>query len=251
MGALPQFLAKHKYQRTTDENGLVAFNLAFDTEESVFEYFYKHPEHGSAVFAYMSTHREGKENAFDGRIPLRDFELSKSDVEARRVLMVDVGGGGGHQCIKLRTEQPALKGKLVVQDLVSQIQQADAVRLLSQDIEPMVHDFCDPQPVKGAKVYYMRYILHDWSDDRCRPVLALLRDAMADDSVIAIDECILPPAGAPLYSAGFDTVMMTLGARERTRDEWQSLVASVGLTVKDAQVYDAEQALGMLVVAKA
>ena len=34
-----------------------------------------------------------------------------------------------------------------------------------------------PQPIKDASVFFMKMILHDWSDLKCRVILSQLRDA--------------------------------------------------------------------------
>lgn len=44
-----------------------------------------------------------------------------------------------------------------------------------------VHNFFNPQPVKGAGLYLLRFIMHDWSDERAKVILKHLRDA-ADPS---------------------------------------------------------------------
>lgn len=55
----------------------------------------------------------------NGSIPTGDFQMTDNDRETERVMMVDVGGGAGHQCLALREAFPHLKGKMVVQDIVS------------------------------------------------------------------------------------------------------------------------------------
>ena len=125
-------------------------------------------------------------------MPVDDFELSDADIKAGRVLMVDVGGGSGHQCLGLRKAFPDLKGKMVVQDVPIMIQQIDQYEAAEAELEPMPHDFLTPQPVKAAKVYYLRWVLRDWNDDVCRTILGQLRPAIAPDSVVVIDELIIP-----------------------------------------------------------
>ena len=47
----------------------------------------------------------------------------------------------------------------------------------------------------GARVYYMRNIMHDYSDHKCKGILQLTMDAVGKDSVITIDEMILLTKG--------------------------------------------------------
>lgn len=95
----------------------------------------------------------------DGSIPTTDFQLSQADVQAGRVMAVDVGGGAGHQMLALQKAFPDLKGKMVVQDVEMMIGQVDHETAEAKGLEPMVHDFFTRQPVRGAKVYHLRNVL--------------------------------------------------------------------------------------------
>jgi hypothetical protein len=54
---------------------------------------------------------------------------------------------------------------------------------------------------------------------------------MASDSVILIQEVILPETGVHEFEAKMDWHMMKLGAMERTGKQWRELAESVGLSV--------------------
>ncbi|KAI1738165.1 hypothetical protein F4680DRAFT_426303 [Xylaria scruposa] len=49
----------------------------------------------------------------------------------------------------------------------------------------------------GARVYYLRNILHDWPTSKCREILENVKIAMTKDSVILIDEMVLSERGVP------------------------------------------------------
>ena len=82
-------------------------------------------------------------------------------------LIVDVGGGLGHDIVAFKEKFPGLPGKLIVQDLPVVI---DEIKGLPSGIEATAYDFFKPQPVKGAKVYYLRTVLHDWPDKQAREI---------------------------------------------------------------------------------
>lgn len=48
------------------------------------------------------------------------------------------------------------------------------------------HDFFEPNPVAHADVYWLRYVLHDWSDEYCVRILAAIKPAMGPRSRILI-----------------------------------------------------------------
>jgi chemotaxis methyl-accepting protein methylase len=62
-------------------------------------------------------------------------------------------------------------------------------------IEFMEHDFFKEQPVKGADVYLLRWIMHDWSDEYCIKILSQLVPAMTEQSRLLISESVMPPIG--------------------------------------------------------
>ena len=122
-------------------------------------------------------------------------------------LLVDVGGRLGHDLIAFKQKFPHLHGKLIVQDLPVVI---DDVKDLSPGIEAMRHDFFKTQPVKNAKVYYLRTVLHDWPDKQTMEILSGIRGVMSQHSKLLINKIALPEENVPLYLAELDISMMVL-----------------------------------------
>lgn len=101
-------------------------------------------------------------------------------------------------------------------------------------------------------MYYMRMIMHDYPDEKCRLLLRNTRAAMSETSVILIDEVIVPAKGAHENSTDMDITMMCSHAgMERTEAQWQDLFASVGLKRLDVQTFDFDYARCVQVLAKA
>ena len=75
------------------------------------------------------------------------------------VLIVDIGGGMGHDLSEFRRKWRNVPGRLVLQDLPEVIEQAKTMELHSS-IQPTVHDFFTEQPVKGinAPVFPSRHM---------------------------------------------------------------------------------------------
>ncbi|RAL01220.1 O-methyltransferase [Aspergillus ibericus CBS 121593] len=154
-----------------------------------------------------------------------------------RATVVDVGGGRGHILRQLKQNLAGLPGRYILQDREMVI--ADNGSEMETDgIEPMAHDFFEAQPVKGALVYFVRRVLHDWPDEEVRQILEHLAGAMdRDKSRILITETIIPEVGATTTNAYMDLTMMTFGGRERTVKDFAHLFDLVGL--KLANVYQA------------
>ena len=92
---------------------------------------------------WMTAQREGQKIWLDV-FPFED-QLCYG-VTPDTPLLVDVGGGVGHQCIALKTRLPHVLGRIILQDLPEVVAQA----IPMEGVEPMAYDFWKPQPVKGA-----------------------------------------------------------------------------------------------------
>lgn len=90
----------------------------------------------------------------------------------------------------------------------------------------------------GSKFYYLRNILHDYPDDKCRAILKNLIDAMGKDSLILIDEMVLPDSNVPWQATQLDlTMMIALASVERTKEQWYQLLDSAGLKIVKINTY--------------
>ena len=107
---------------------------------------------------------------------------------------------------------------------------AQGVQDLPAGIEVQDHDFFQLQPVKNAKAYFMRTVLHDWPDKQAAQILGRVRDAMGPDSTLLISETMLPESGALLSSVLSDMQMMgSFASLERTEAQWRALFEQAGL----------------------
>lgn len=202
----------------------------------------------------MSTQRTGQNTWItdSSLFPINHFTIQSKDDDLEAVLMVDVGGGAGHQCIALRQAHADLKGRVVLQDLPGTIAMIDQSALQQLGIEARAHDFMTAQPVKGAKVYYMRNVLHDWPDVTCLTILKQLRAAMTHDSVVIIDEIVVRNSDSTWKQVNYDFVMMAaLGGQERTKDQWVALLSEVDLKLKETICYDNETGDSILIAGPA
>lgn len=152
--ALPNFLRKTKYENPEDL-AHCAFQDACRTTETMFEWYPKHPEDLETFNMWMTGQREGRTSWLDF-FPLEEqlvggFKGSNDDV-----MLVDVGGGFGHEVQAIKEKHPALPGRFILQDLPDTIKQARLV----PGMQAMQHDFLTPQPVKGelTKKTYSRHL---------------------------------------------------------------------------------------------
>jgi hypothetical protein len=141
--------------------------------------------------------------------------------------VVDIGGSHGDAAIAVAKKFRHLR--FVVQDFENTIQTAPAIpEHLPVDLT--VHNFFEPQPIKGAKVYLLRWILHNWSDKYGLRILEALKPALENGSRILIMDAVVPPLGTlpnPIEREirFMDNMMLALfNAGDRTSERWEGLL---------------------------
>ncbi|KAL8717981.1 MAG: hypothetical protein Q9225_004840 [Loekoesia sp. 1 TL-2023] len=195
------------------------------------------------------------------------FDFSWADLGEG--LVVDVGGGVGGFCLQLSHLYPNLK--FIIQDRAPVLEQAKTVIWPNENpkavengrVSFVAHDFFTENPVKGADIYWLRYIIHDWSDDYCVRILAAIRAAMAPRSRILICDQVMnttlgntqiAPAPAPLpanygsfsrWSHQRDITMMSIiNGIERTPAEFTNIVERAGLAI--SKIYECRSQVSLV-----
>ena len=90
------------------------------------------------------------------------------------------------------------------------------------------------EPSLGARIYYLRNVLHDWPTQLAHLILQQTRAAMAPGvSRLLINELVVPLQGSGQFPPHSDFNMMTLAAgMERTEAQWKELLESAGLEIE-------------------
>ncbi|GMF94006.1 unnamed protein product [Aspergillus oryzae] len=122
-----------------------AFQKAFNTDQDCFRWLATQPTRIANFKVLLTDERTPN---FLSMFPL-EKELGSWSAEPEKALFVDIGGGMGHACIRLREKYPNQPGRVILQDLPPVLQAAQATQPLS-GIESMPHNFHTPQPVQGA-----------------------------------------------------------------------------------------------------
>ncbi|CAG7969508.1 unnamed protein product [Penicillium olsonii] len=224
----PEFFEKSGYQNPGDPND-GPFQHAYNTTGTCWDWLAEHPDALDRFNTFMEGSRDERAHWADW-FPVEAQLLNGS--LADRPLLVDVGGNRGHELTGFKEKFPVGAGKLVLEDLPSVIED---IQSLDGDIQRVKHNFFDPQPVKGARAYYFKHILHDWSDDHCRTILKHTTAAMESGySKILIEDYVVPDQNAGLKETLIDMVVMVwCPGIERTRQRWIELLESVGLEIKN------------------
>ncbi|PHH66063.1 hypothetical protein CDD81_588 [Ophiocordyceps australis] len=214
--ALPDFLQETGYQNKSET---CAFQRGLKTDLGLFPWLKQHPDLLKDFQSLMGVPKEGN------CLNVISLDASVSS-EHRGPILVDIGGNTGQQAGNILAKHPELAGRVVVQDREEAVKNASDIK----GCQFMAHDFFKPQPIKGAKYYYLRAILHNWDDEKAAQILANIVPAMTADSLVLIDETVIADEGAHVWPAGLDLQMFTLfGATERTTTQWDAILDRAGL----------------------
>ncbi len=152
--------------------------------------------------------------------------------------IVDIGGGHGEMLAFVLRANPEAAGTLF--DLAIAVEGAAAnFKKNHPDLERrsafVAGDFFELIP-EGADAYILKSVIHDWDDERTARILANCRRAMTKDARLLVIEPILPERSeASALQATLSqhdlTMLVALGAQERTEREFKGLLTAAGLRV--------------------
>ncbi|EJP61307.1 O-methyltransferase bik3 [Beauveria bassiana] len=208
------------------------FNFAFNTVgmEPMFVTFGKNPKAAKRMGAAMASLTGGE--GYEVRYFVDNYDLS--DVDKNSGTLVDIGGSHGFVCVDLAKKWKNMK--FIVQDLPKTVESAPSP--ISEDdsvasrITLQAHDFFKEQPIKGADVYFFRWIIHNYSTPYATGILKNLVPSLKPGARIVInDHCLRQPGMENPWDEklmrGMDMIMLTLlNAQERDENEFKALFAA-------------------------
>ncbi len=213
-----------------------AFGEAFLGSDNLFVYFQQvNPEAGKVFSQAMS----GFSYAFDAPlVNSYDFSEFKS--------VTDLGGAEGRLLKMIKDEYPEIKATLFeLPHAIAQAKKSDT----KQQLEFVTGNFQESiNPPSDC--FIIKYCLHNWNDADSLQILKNIRAAMRDDSKLLIMDMLINEEEPQVFEKSLDIVMLLLlGAKERTRDEFESLLDEAGLKLN--RVIDTPCPLSILEVTKA
>ena len=161
--------------------------------------------------------------------------IAAYDFDGARIV-VDVGGGNGGLLVPVLQAQPGMRGILF--DLAQRLAGAHE-RMVAAGVADRVTlqegSFFEAAP-SGGNLYMLKNIVHDWDDERSLVILRTCRQAMNATAKIVLLERVMPErivnADHALSALMADLQMMVvLGGRERSTDEYRNLLEEARLRV--------------------
>ncbi|KAK7215733.1 hypothetical protein V2G26_003736 [Clonostachys chloroleuca] len=226
----PMFLSLPLHLKTT------GFRNPTDGDDCNWQ-FLKGP--GTSFFGDIDTDAElrkafgdtMKSHSHNNLTPWTEIYPTKTILESAKddgPLVVDIGGSRGHDLIKFLQCHPDAAGRLVLQDLPNILHNLTLEGIILQPC-----DFFESQPTKGACVYFMHNVMHDWDGEQAITLLTNISNAMEKGySKLLIHESMLSDEKPAARVATSDITMMAcLASQERTETDFSDLLQSVGLRV--------------------
>lgn len=214
----------HRFPASGEPNES-GFSVANGTDKSMFAFLSEHPERlrwFAAVMRFITQRPELGPGLVVDAFPWGELPEGAT--------VVDVGGSHGLVSIELARKFPGLR--FVVQDLDEPVvRNADARKPaeVKDRVEFMTHDFFKEQPVHGADVYFLRAVLHNWSDKYAVKVLRGLIPALKKGAKEVVNDVVVAEAGSVPKPADLRTRISDLtqvvlnNAGDREMGDWVKL----------------------------
>ena len=204
------------------------FMHSVQTGGSSFEHIY-----GMNLYEYLAQNPESAkifDDAMTNLSVIQSAAIAASYDFSSIQTLVDIAGGQGLLIASILKSNPTLKGVLFDQPPVIE----RAKRFLEAEgvlerCQLAAGNFFESVP-EGGDAYILKYIIHDWDDERAIAILKQCHKVMPANGKILVAEQVIPPANEPFMGKLLDLQMlvMTDGGRERTEAEYRALFEKAG-----------------------
>jgi len=140
--------------------------------------------------------------------------------------LIDLGGASGHLAEAVHERYPQIQAQVFDLPEVAQLYPGT----IAGDF------FTDPLP--EADLYSVGRILHDWSDEKIRRLLARIYAALPEGGGLLIAEKLLTPDNVPAHMQSLNMLIGTEG-RERSAAEYEALLRATGFSKVESRVTSA------------
>jgi acetylserotonin N-methyltransferase len=137
--------------------------------------------------------------------------------------LIDLGGASGHLADAVRERYPEIETQVFDLPEVAKLYPG----AIAGDF------FADPLP--EADLYSVGRILHDWSDEQIRPLLARIYTALPEGGGLLIAEKLLEPGYVAAHMQSLNMLIGTEG-RERSAAEYEALLRTAGFSQVESRV---------------
>jgi len=185
--------------------------------------------HGCSPWQFLQSHPD-KSAIFGEAMRSLSADITPAVTAAydwgRFPVIADIAGGIGTQLVSILDAHPNCRGILFDQPhVVAEAIPHERVVRVGGDL------FVGVPP--GADAYLLRWIIHDWAEDKALAILENVRKAMKPSARLILNESVIPET--PDFDMGkwMDLNMLVgVGGRERTAAEYRDLYAKAGFELE-------------------
>lgn len=208
---MPEYFKVHGYQEPKDHvhAPFKWIEGISDFEGDRWDYLKMQPERYHRFNTFLSAIRQNAKPWTELYPPNRILD----GWDHKSPLLVDVGGGYGRDASNFANTlgTDAQSARIVLQDRAEVIDVVKEHEAFAKNVEPMAHHFFKPNPVQGARAYFLHSVLHDWPDAPAIEILKAVKSAMKPGySRVLLMEQVLPERASewPLSTTALDINMM-------------------------------------------
>jgi hypothetical protein len=202
------------------------------TGENAFQNIY-----GEPIYQFLEHNRETSalfDKSMSDLSELSLLPVIRGYDFSRHNTIADIGGGEGQFLASLLEMYPASRGILF--DLAVATLNADKTFNaygVSERVTVITGNFLDSVPVT-ASLYILKNVIHNWDDKTCVQLLRKIRESMPDSARLLVIEMVILPCNRTPLPKLLDIQMLAsfAGGKERTREEFTSIIGESGLSVK-------------------
>lgn len=198
------------------KTGESAFDNHFGMD--VWKYFQQNPE-DAAVF----------NDSMSGMTAVVNEKITSLYDFSRFNKIVDVGGGHGALITAILKANPQAFGVLFdSEQVISGARPKLDAAGIADRCAAIAGNFFQSVPA-GGDVYMMKWIIHDWDDEKATKILKNIRSQIPQTGRVIIVDCVVPEGDDSDFSKFFDLNMMVMtGGKERTAKEFDELLSGAG-----------------------
>ena len=199
--------------------------------------------HGSEIWTYRSNHAE--DGAFFDAAMRSGTErlagpISRCLGDLAGLHVVDVGGGDGTLLSHLLLQNPQATGTLLESaPAARRARELLSLQGLVDRASVVEGDFFRAVP-PGGDLYLLKFVLHDWDDDRAARVLQRCKTAVwasrQQARLVLIERLLDAPQGGTEAALADLNMLVNTGGRERTRREYEGLLERAGFEMSSCQM---------------
>lgn len=146
-------------------------------------------------------------------------------------VVADIGGADGTVLTRLLARETDRTGIVLdLPEVVAGAHQVIAAADMTDRISVVPGSFFEEVP--KADVYVLSAVLHDWDDESSLRILNTIARAASPGARLVVSEMVIPPGDDPHHAKLADLTMLAmLSGRERSADEWITLLAKANFTL--------------------